>query len=83
MAGPVQFVSHARTPEQLKAELLSDLQRRLQNLDDYDRIIARSITEKSRIARAKNELEAMFRYWSEVQIIRPRKTNSKRDEVHE
>ena len=65
------YISHARTSEELKAEVCSDLKRRLSNLDDYDKFITRSEAEKARVARAKNELESMLHYWSELEIVRP------------
>lgn len=65
------YISHARTPEELKAEVCSDLKRRLSNLDDYDKFITRSEAEKARVARAKLELESMLHYWSNLEIVRP------------
>lgn len=71
------YTTHARTPEELKAEVVSDLRRRLSHLDDYDKFVSRGEAEKARVARAKNELESMLVYWSNLVIERPvRKRNA-------
>lgn len=65
------YISHARTPEELKAEVCSDLHRRIQNNEGYKRTVARSEAEKARIDRAINELEDMLNFWSNLTIERP------------
>jgi hypothetical protein len=75
------YISHARTPEQLKAEICSDLNRRLAFLDGQVNTIARSASDKAKLNCAKIEIESLLRYWSEVEIIRP-KQSRKRDEVN-
>jgi hypothetical protein len=65
------YISHARTPEELRVEVLSDLRRRLVSLDKYTDAVARSAAEKSRLARATEELLDMFTYWTNLKIERP------------
>jgi hypothetical protein len=72
----MMFVSHARTPEELKAEVLSDLRRRIASIDGYSHTVAKSVTEQAKLACATRELEDMFKFWSELEIIRPRRKYS-------
>ena len=65
------YISHARTPEELRKEVLSDLRRRLISLDNYSDRVAKSATEKARLARAIEELLDMFTYWTNLKIERP------------
>lgn len=65
------YVTHARTPEELKNEVVSDLRRRIDFLYGQEKTIARSAAEKARIACATRELEDMLVYWNELQIVRP------------
>jgi hypothetical protein len=69
----VTYVTHARTAEELRAEILSDLKRRLDLLTVQRNVVARSAAEKSRIDRAISELEDMARFWTEV-LINPKRT---------
>lgn len=64
------FVTHARTLEELRAEFLSDIHRRISFLDGQTRTVARGATEKSRIARAIQELNDMHRFWTELTIAK-------------
>lgn len=64
------YITHAPTPEALKAELLSDLHRRLARLD-AQKTLAKSDSEELRIARAINELEDIVNYWANLEIVRP------------
>ena len=75
------FVSHARTPEELKEEICSDLRRRLEALDGYKKLVSRSKAEQARAAYAERELSDMLRYWMEVQLIRPEKKRGPRGAV--
>jgi hypothetical protein len=64
------FVTHARTLEELRAEFLSDIRRRIQLLDGYSRVIARGALERSRIARATSELNDMHEFWKDITFIK-------------
>lgn len=64
------FITHARTLEELRAEFLSDIRRRIQFLDGQSRTVARGALEKARIARAINELEQMHQFWTELTITK-------------
>ncbi len=66
------YTTHARTPEELKAEVCSDLRRRLEALSDYAQNVAKSAAERSRLACAAKELTDMHDFWYNVQIVRPR-----------
>jgi hypothetical protein len=65
---PTRYVSNARTRAELHAEFLSDLQRRLDDLDKYLRTQVRSVTESARIARARNELLDLQDYWKHIEL---------------
>ena len=65
------FITHARTPEELAAEVCSDISRRLANIDAQMQSTARSATEKARLAAVGSELADMHRFWSNLQVIRP------------
>lgn len=67
------FVSHARTPEELKAELLGDIRRRMELLDHYSQVVAKSAVERAQIARVQMEFKAMFLYWDSLVIDRPKR----------
>lgn len=67
------YVTHARTPEELRAEICSDLQRRLAFIDGQIKIIARSATDKAKLAAVQNELASQLHYWTEIQIVTPPK----------
>lgn len=62
------FITHARTLEELRAEFLSDLLRRIQSLDTQARTVGRSVAEKSRLACAAAELEQTHKFWTEVKL---------------
>ena len=65
---PATYVTHARTPQELRAEVVSDLNRRLLFLNGQVKTIARSASEKARIGRAIVELEDMLDFWSKLTI---------------
>ena len=65
---PTRYVSYARTKAELHSEFMSDIQRRLDDLDKYLRTQSRSATESSRIARARNELLDLQDYWKHVEL---------------
>lgn len=67
-----EYISHAHTPEELKAEICSDLRRRIAVLDGYANSVSRSAAERSRIARASEELSELLRYWDAMRIERPK-----------
>ena len=62
------YITHARTPQELKAEVVTDLHRRILSLNGQLQTVARSAAEKAKMARAINELEDMLDYWSKLQI---------------
>ena len=64
------FITHARTLEELRAEFLSDIRRRIQFLDGQSRSVARGAMEKARIARATYELDQMHQFWTELTITK-------------
>ena len=63
------FVTHARTLEELRAEVLSDLNRRIEFLMGQSRTIARSKAEQSRNSAAILALEDMLNFWKELTIV--------------
>lgn len=67
-----EYISHAHTPEEMKAEFCSDLRRRIAVLDGYANSISRSGAERARIARASEELSELLRYWDAIKIERPK-----------
>lgn len=69
----MHYITHARTPEELKAEICSYLRQRISATDGYARVVAKSATDKAKLAAVSQELADMLRYWSEVQIIRPKR----------
>ncbi len=72
------YISHARTPEELKAEVVSDLGRRIDRLDSYRNVVAKSAAEKARLECAQRELEEAMYFWKQLEIVRPiRKKHSK------
>lgn len=64
------YVTHARTPQELQAEVITDLNRRLALLQGQRNVLARSQAEKSRLDCAIREFEDMLRYWTSLQITR-------------
>lgn len=67
-----EYISHAHTPEEMKAEFCSDLRRRIAVLDGYANSVSRSGAERARIARASEELSELLRYWDAIKIERPK-----------
>lgn len=67
-----EYISHAQTPEELKQEVCSDLRRRIATLDGYSTMVAKNASEKTRLARATEELKDLLAYWSSVKIERPK-----------
>lgn len=68
----LKYISHARTLEELRQELLSDLKRRLDNLD---RLISFEATKvgKTKLESRKLELEDMVRFWQAVELKNERR----------
>lgn len=64
------YVTHARTPEELRAEVESDIRRRGEALA-LQLKYATSATEKAKISFAINVMADMANYWSDLKIIRP------------
>lgn len=73
------YVTHARTLEELRAEFVSDLRRRIDTLDSTLRHTQPPASEAARIARAKIELESVIDFWSEVELRANRKKEPKSD----
>jgi hypothetical protein len=69
----VKYVSHARTLEELKAEFVSDIRRRIATIDGYANAVSKNAAEKARLATATREFQAMFDYWVEVEVRHKRK----------
>jgi hypothetical protein len=63
-----QYVSHARTISELKDEFLSDIQRRLDHLDQSLKQIRPNASEAARIARVRQELLVILDYWKNVEL---------------
>lgn len=67
------YVSHAHTLDELRTEVVSDLSRRINFLQGQSAVTARSVAEKSRLACAIRELEAMQSFWQELVLVRAKK----------
>ncbi len=65
-----RYKSHARTLEELRTEFLSDLQRRLDQLDQTLKAMRPNAAEASRITRARMELLSLQDYWKEVEVLK-------------
>jgi hypothetical protein len=64
-----RFISHARSAQELRSEVMSDIQRRLDGLDaQLKRIGKPSAAEATRIARARFEFLEMLEYWRDLAI---------------
>lgn len=65
--GDFRYISHASTLEELRADILSDLKRRL---DATDRLIAFEATKggKAKLEAVKRELEDLARFWQAVEL---------------
>lgn len=63
-----RYKSHARTLDELRTEFLSDLQHRLDRLDNFLRTMNPSAVEQSRIARARIEVLQTLDYWKEIEL---------------
>ncbi len=63
-----RYVSHARNMEELRLEFLSDIDRRLDHMDQALKQIRPNASEAARIARARMELLAMRDYWREIDL---------------
>lgn len=66
----MSYVSHARTPEQLLAELLGDIAHRISRTK-MQLEHAPSVSDKVKTVRVLTELEDMQKYWNELTIVRP------------
>jgi hypothetical protein len=62
------YITHARTPQELKAEVVSDLHRRIAFLEGQASTIARSATEKAKLGTAIAALRDMLVFWDALQI---------------
>lgn len=64
----IRYVSHARTLEELRDEVLSDLQRRLDHWDKHLRQMPASAAEAARIAKVRQELLDLQDYWRQIEL---------------
>ena len=64
----IEFVTHARTLEELRAEFLSDIERRIQQLQLSVRRMRPNATEATRIFRSIQELEQLQDHWKNVKF---------------
>lgn len=62
------YISHARTAEQLRQEVISDLNRRIDLLVRQREAFGRGVAGKARFNGRIDELEDMLRYWTAVQL---------------
>jgi hypothetical protein len=69
------FVTHARTLDELRAEVCSDLRRRLAALDLESKVEKR-VGKLAAIGRAKMELESTLSFWQSVELRSSRKRES-------
>ena len=63
------YVSHARTAEEMRQEVLSDIRRRISNLLNQREVFGRGAAGKARFDSRINELEDMERFWTDLQLI--------------
>lgn len=68
MPRTITYITHARSAEELRLEVLSDLNRRLDQLDSYLKVMKPNAAEASRVARARMELLSMQDFWQNVHI---------------
>lgn len=61
------FVTHARTLEELRAEFVSDLERRMAALDSEQKFEKR-VGRAKEISRARQTLESVAEFWSQVEF---------------
>jgi hypothetical protein len=66
----VTYISHARTAEELRLEVLSDLNRRIELLRGQRTVglWGRGAAGKARVDGKITELEDMLVFWSELQL---------------
>lgn len=74
------YVTHAKSAEELRLELLTDLNRRIDNLIRQREVFGRGATGKARFDGRINELEDMLRFWTDLTIVPP-STSRKRSDV--
>jgi len=73
----VIYVTHAKTAEELRLEVISDLNRRIDNLTKQREVFGRGAAGKARFDGRINELEDMLRFYSDLQIVPPAKSRSR------
>jgi hypothetical protein len=71
------YITHARTAEELRLEILSDLNRRIDALAKQREAFGRGAAGKARFDGRINELEDMLRFYSDLQIVPPSKSRSR------
>ena len=67
------YISHAHTLDELRAEVVADLDRRIDMLTSQKDYLGVSNAEKARLACAIREFEGMRHYWNELVLARSRK----------
>jgi len=65
-----QYITHARTLEELRAEFLSDLSRRQNSLDARIKT-STSAALSARLALARSELDDLWDFWNRITIPAP------------
>lgn len=70
------YISHARSAEEMRQEVITDLNRRLASLTTQRAAFGRGAAGKARFDGKILVLEEMLHYWSELQIT-PKKTSTK------
>ena len=63
------YVSHARSTEELRQEVLTDLNRRIDSLVSQCEVFGRGAAGKARFESKIIVLEEMLRYWTDLQIL--------------
>ena len=70
------YISHARTAEEMRREVITDLNRRIDSLAQQRIAFGRGAMGKARFDGKILVLEDMLRYWTELQLV-GKKTQTK------
>jgi hypothetical protein len=65
---PIDFITHARTLEELRDEFVSDIERRLQALQTDMRRVRPNATEATRITRVIYALQDLQDFWRKMKF---------------
>jgi len=74
---PPSYVTHARTPDELRAEFLSDLARRAASIDLQ---IKHSTSQRrtASLALVRQELDQISEYWTQIKLPEPQSRTRKK-----